>query len=512
MSNVNYISKVYLLGVPLENDYKNTLYFANASAQQTYFQSKIKKSYTDFSYQRKDKYIRIPAGYDEVATCNYVMYQNSNYSNKWYYAFITKLEYINDSVTHVYIETDVFQTWLFDYTVKSSFVEREHVSDDTVGLHTQPEGLETGPYICNGYDDIPELYQNLKIVMGSTEAPSGEGTFIGGTYNGIYSGVQYYTYSAANTTSVIQSLADNGKADALSSLFLAPAFIVPEVGGGPVRETAGPVYFSKSIVKQTALDSYSPHNNKLLTDPYCYLMVTNGNGGSATYQQELFTDSDCGFLVMGALTPGCSIRIVPTHYKNGFASMGHFFDEGLNLGKYPQLNWATDMYTNWLTQTAINTATNIAGGAVTGALTGGLGGALAGAGTTALEGITNAIGQSMIADRMPPQTSGNINCGDVVTSSNHNTFMFYRMSIRSEYAQLIDKYFDMFGYKVNMVKIPNSNHRQRWWYTKTIDVNIDGDIPQEDMQKIKDGYNRGITFWKNASEIENYSLSNSIVS
>ena len=57
MSNVNYISKVYLLGVPLENDYKNTLYFANASAQQTYFQSKIKKSYTDFSYQRKDKYL-----------------------------------------------------------------------------------------------------------------------------------------------------------------------------------------------------------------------------------------------------------------------------------------------------------------------------------------------------------------------------------------------------------------------------------------------------------------------
>ena len=44
MTNVDYISKVYLLGVPLENDYKNTLYFANAQAQQTYFQSKIKKS------------------------------------------------------------------------------------------------------------------------------------------------------------------------------------------------------------------------------------------------------------------------------------------------------------------------------------------------------------------------------------------------------------------------------------------------------------------------------------
>ena len=37
----NPITKVYLLDVPLEADYKNTLYFANASAQQSYFQSKV---------------------------------------------------------------------------------------------------------------------------------------------------------------------------------------------------------------------------------------------------------------------------------------------------------------------------------------------------------------------------------------------------------------------------------------------------------------------------------------
>ena len=37
------ISKVYLLNVPLEDDMRNTLYFANASAQQTYFQNNISK-------------------------------------------------------------------------------------------------------------------------------------------------------------------------------------------------------------------------------------------------------------------------------------------------------------------------------------------------------------------------------------------------------------------------------------------------------------------------------------
>ena len=75
---------------------------------------------------------------------------------------------------------------------------------------------------------------------------------------------------------------------------------------------------------------------------------------------------------------------------------------------------------------------------------------------------------------------------------------------------VIDKYFDMFGYKVNRVKLPNKAHRGRWWYTKTIDVNIDGAIPNDDLNKIKDVYNKGITFWRNSDEIQNYSLSNGI--
>jgi hypothetical protein len=69
----------------------------------------------------------------------------------------------------------------------------------------------------------------------------------------------------------------------------------------------------------------------------------------------------------------------------------------------------------------------------------------------------------------------------------------------------------MYGYKVNIVKTPNKAHRSRYWYTKTIDVNIDGAIPNMDMQKIKDCYNRGITFWRNDKEIQDYSLSNTIV-
>lgn len=52
--------------------------------------------------------------------------------NKWFYAFITNMTYVNDNRTDITITTDVFQTWQFDINFKESFIEREMiaVSDD----------------------------------------------------------------------------------------------------------------------------------------------------------------------------------------------------------------------------------------------------------------------------------------------------------------------------------------------------------------------------------------------
>jgi hypothetical protein len=85
------------------------------------------------------------------------------------------------------------------------------------------------------------------------------------------------------------------------------------------------------------------------------------------------------------------------------------------------------------------------------------------------------------------------------------------MSIKAEYARIIDDWFDAFGYQVNRLKVPNKNHRQNWWYTKTINANIIGNVPNDDMNKIKGAYNNGITFWRNPSNFLNYSVSNGII-
>lgn len=554
-----YITELHLLKAPLENDYKITLYFASATEQYEYFYARrmsAETSYTDFSYQRKEGYIRVPTHYDTLLAkgVNYIMYKNKAYSNKWFYAFITDMKYVDDGRTDIYFEIDVMQTWMFDITVRSSFVEREHCTDDTAGLHTYPEGLETGEYVCNGHLTDPNLtgtsaLNPTYIVMGITEtfdvSEIKYGEVGAKPVHGIYSGQGYLaapTGGYETINAIIEEYADSNEStlDAISCLFIAPSFLVDGESKSftdamdnthnvlVVKSSTSPASYESKVLWNTNLNGYgdSVKNNKLLTYPYNYLLATNDNGGSAVYQYELFNGAVPGsaekaltFKVYGVLCPGCSIRMVPVDYKNG----GENDDEGLNLGKFPICNWAGDAYTNWMTQNSLNVATQalggvvqIAGGIALVAGTGGLGagiggGSIAGGVSTILGTMAEMKKQSM----QPPQIQGNINCGDVVTASKRNAFHFYNMSVKKEYAQIIDNYFTMFGYKTCRVKTPASNHRPHFWYTKTIDVNIDiksggNGVPNKDMQKIKDCYNNGITFWKADGTIGDYSVDNSI--
>ena len=152
------ITNVKLLNVPLDNEYKHTLYFKSLTDQQSYFNSvTYSKAFSDFSYQQKDSKLRVNLSFDEAQKYNYVMYQNVNYNNKWFYAFITGYEWKRDDVTELTIETDVLQTWKFDIEIKPSFVEREHVYYDDFGSNTVPENLETGEFIVNKETKLTKL-------------------------------------------------------------------------------------------------------------------------------------------------------------------------------------------------------------------------------------------------------------------------------------------------------------------------------------------------------------------
>ena len=93
-----------------------------------------------------------------------------------------------------------------------------------------------------------------------------------------------------------------------------------------------------------------------------------------------------------------------------------------------------------------------------------------------------------------------------------NKDAFTRYSIKNEYAQRLDTYFDMYGYQTNKLKIPNLSNRPNWNYVKTLGANIiqgvGKNVPQEDLQEYKNLFNDGVTIWHNPATFLDYSQNN----
>lgn len=532
------ITRVYLLNVPLEDDMKNTLYFANATAQQNYFNSQIQRVYTNVSYQSETRTFRCPDMIDNVRQFNYVMWQNTAYSNKWFYAFIKKMEYVSDGYTDVQFEVDPLQTYKFDIAIRPSFVEREHTNNDTAGNNTQPENVELGEYIKNQNTQIRTFGKGTMwyaiavsdIIGTMTHNPSP-------MVNGIPNGLYYILTDSTNALHTVSKMYDlAGKANAIYSMFTFPKEIL-YIGGSYAYQSSTWNYekdgwsVALSVYVPTSSDrsarmlveyspvyqptriamGYTPRNKKLLTFPYCYFNISNNAGSVVTYHYEDF-DGDPKFNMRGILGIGCSIKLYPVNYKNFdyFSDYDNTFDYGITGSKYPTISWNSDSYTNWITQNALNIGVGAASTAVS-TITGLALGNTVGAGLTFLGGVSNAISEIYKASIIPDEAKGNTNCCDVNFVDNKNGFTAYPMSIKEEYARVIDDYFDLFGYKTNRVKVPYVAHRENWWYTKTINANITGNVPNDEMNKIKNAYNNGITFWRNAGNFLDYSVSNGIV-
>ena len=533
MSTTTALNEVHLVNVPLENNYEHTFFFESAATQWAYFSN----LFTDFasayncSYQRRDKVIRFPQHYDLIKGYNYVVFINEvvldNGSSRQFktFAFINKMEYVNDKNTNIYIETDVMQTYLFLANVKQSFVEREHVNDDAFGKHTLDEGLETGEYVNNNKWFWGEL-TSCDVVIGSTVDPETLEGITGGIYGNIYSGVRYYSYELIDdVTSALQNIATNKDQSAISSLFMAPKFLIPKASGSnyAVKQSAiALTSYSTPFPMKKNLNGYTPKNNKLLCYPYNYLLADVKNGGASTYRWEFFANQTnengervVEFCAHGVLTPGCSIIINPLQYKG--VPDNHL--EGMTMGKFPQCNWATDQYTNWLASTShtrdmqyfharVNQVVGM-GESIIDALAG-----------SPANVIGNQLGsiqkiEMLNAERADHQKDGNANNGtisqaDTVYTSS-KVFGAYQYCIRAEYAQKIDRVLSAIGYRTDTMKVPNITGRRNWNYVQTQAVAIQGTIPQEDLQEIKNMFNSGVTFWHNPATFLDYSQNNDII-
>lgn len=523
-------------GIKLDRNYENVLSYDQDDMLDLCEDNAVYIGYTYTIIPRERNVVRVSCPYKDAIFCNYMAFINPDYENQYCFAFIDSVNYIDDGTVEVRFTIDVFSTWYYKFNVGQAFIEREHVSNDSVGANLVPENLETGEYIAQNLNSDSSL-QDLSIIVASSldldefAHDTSSRVYTTGIYQNLPTGCAYYKFSIAyfrdQLGNILYNLAQEGLSDNIICMFLAPSELCTTIDANHFRlaNSIVPVTKNYGISKITNLDTYVPKNNKCLTFPYCFINLTNGMGQSGVYKQEYWdedsTDHEMKLIGKAVINPGCSIRIAPVNYKGKAVN----FDESISIGKYPQLSWANDLYTNWMTQNGVNlgfTTLNAHDWTVSKALIqSGVGVIQAGTGASesalenAIGGLGSVFNQMQEEYRhsfVPYQVEGSLNSGDVSTVAGYNTFSFSRMTITREFAKKIDDYFNAFGYRVNEFKTPNLNSRTIFNYVK-IGVGsdlIDGDIPSRDLLLINDIFKKGVRIYHSYSNIGNVTINNPI--
>lgn len=503
--------------IRIDKEYKEVLNYTENQMLELVDTNKVATD-LHYSFIRDKGTISTNFSYADCLQCNYMAFQNSDYNNKWFFAWINDVRYVNDGTTEISYTIDSWSTWFSKLTISSAFVIREHVNDDTRGLHTLPENVETGEYI--NYS-TGTLYNNdCTIVIATTFYPTTASTgddVSGSSAFGIYNGYRLYAMrDIASANKFISWCASNGKADSILFICLIPNWIIRrDEWTEPILEWTdiNGLYDATSISTQlsvpSVMDGYTPKNNKCLVYPYQYLGISNNAGTNIIYRYEDMTLTNNKFTIKtdGTVTPSGSIKTYIEDYKESITS----YDGGITGAKYPICSWATDVFTNWLTQNGVNLAIDITSGILatgTGLLSGSATGVIGGA-TSIARSVASVYQHSLASDSV----QGNTNNGDVAYSTTNNLMTYSFRGVKAEYIKVIDEYFSRYGYLVNTNKVPNITGRAYWNYIQIAESETlgYGEIPQRFMDDINRIARAGTTVWHNHDNIGNYSLNNDIV-
>lgn len=545
-------TNIKLLAVPLVNDGESTLTFSSKSAQSAYFSSKTVGTFSkgDFSYQRKDNIVRVPWNAEKLFNVNYCMYQNENYGDKWFYAFITKVEYIAPQTTYLYLQTDVWQTWLFDITFGQCFVEREHVNSDKIGEHLIPEsvtpsewnlqkiGIDESPYQIGGYC-VGTLY-DIDSKVGSPKKVGGMKA------NGVYFPCDVLFFpNDSNGLSRLQARLDTINEEMSDAIVFVST--IPKLASDKLSETDSRLTTTtystfdnvKIPVSHDNISGYVPKNNKCFIYPYHSLVCSNSANSGSELKFENFKDrNNIEFTAYAHITENNCIQFVPINYEVGTSS-GDNPDFGFVSQTYPEQPYTTNQNSYYKQQemnlrnnnmNAISSSThNVLLGGVTefaknatlGMSGGGSGMDVLGQGTSAtssLVGLANQVRSAELAEKnlekmhamTSPTAQGVGGASDISVVNGQIAPRFYIKNAKKEQIRSIDEYFTAFGYQVNRLKKPNITGRPNFNYVKCSQVCCYADIPQDDLVKMKSMLVSGMTFWHNPSNIYNYASENGV--
>lgn len=551
-------------GIPFDNSYNDSMYFENKTQQYNYFNGKVKHTMNKASYTRvNDGNVRFNLVADSLYDCNYLMFQNTAYGNKWFYGFITEVEYLNDGVTNVHFEIDVLQTWYFDYEYRMCYIERAHSLTDEIGDNIVAESFDIGDYFNTTIGNTG-LFTDYACVIVSPYKFNSTTGWVSDPYTQDVNGLPNATHFTAfyGNTAIRDFLTiilgSSEKIESVSACYAVPKKFIPFKDNPqsvfdqieelpqdcPKKTVAG------KVSRPTRLGTYEPKNKKLLTYPYSMLRIETYGSDAKQYAFEYFNDpTHINFDIYANLCVNTSFRLVPLGYKNDAQN----FKESCVMTDFPMVAFTIDSFKAWIAQNKSKLA--IQGFAAVGAIASGIAGYKAGeqlvgeaektylgdvrrgipireamqqrdtsvrygerretvGKTTAMGGgysLSKQIASTIDTSHMPDRVNGSAD-GGIETAMRIKDFNFIHMYVNPNDARIIDDYFTMFGYAIKQKGIPTRHARRYWTYVQTKGCKVIGDCPSNDIKLIEAIHDKGVTFWTSDSVVGNYNLDNACLS
>lgn len=532
-------SEIYLLkDVPFSPNYENTGFFPSKVVQETLFKQKAFFHAEECTYIRETGVIRLEVPIASAYQCNYIMYKNTNFYDKWFYAFCTGVRYVNNTTSEFTFTLDYMQTWLFDYTLKQCFIERAHTGSDDAGDNLVPEGLETGEMLYAYSYKLPATYGKIYI---AATFDKNLNNYMGGMSNNVYTGLCINEFASASAaTQFIQQATEANKLAGIVAVFQSINYNT---------QTTITVNQNQSALFQ----GYTPRNKKLYTYPYSFLQVLGNDGGNAIFRWEYFSNFGSGqFRILVSPSISSQMMITPTNYKG---KSGYNPAERMIIENVMLCSWNGDTFKANLAQTIGKYAVPAEVAVMTGAalldkiagtsgetvkqylseddmrtvspsgksiiqlpadaiperniLTGetryyrnvqGSGeGKFSSAVSELSQNILSTIQKTLAAvhspESMARQAQNPGSSTDILYMIQEKSPYFITMGISRYYAEIIDNYFTLYGYALNRSDVPWRKARERFTYLKTAGCIVEGSFPANMAQAIENVYNNGTRFW-----------------
>ena len=521
-------------GINVDKQYTNVLSYSEADMLQLCRKNQI-ASLGNCSFLRPTGTILVEIPYDTCLNANYIAFQNPDYSNKWFFAWIDDVIYKGDKNSELKFTIDAWSTWYDQWTRKTCYVIREHTNDDTIGNNLVPENIDVGDVIQEQVTEDSSygnssywvaVASNWRIEDNSTDSDGKQ--FAGITvYDNTVFGTEIFlikinTYTDfSNLALFILRTNNDGHIADIQNIFIVPDVAITQsqltshtasTGGisftfYTMGYTTTAKTFNTTITKRTSFTGLTVKNNKCFCYPYNYLFVTNNQGSHNIYKYEDFSTSNCVFENQFSISIGGSGRVVPKNYKG----MSENDDEALPLGKYPTCAWSSDAFINWLTQNSVNLAVNT--GMSIASIATNKTASPTETGMSIAGSIAGIIGDFRQASLLP-NISGGQATGDVIWATDRNCFSFREMRVKNEFMRIIDDYFTRFGYATKRLKTPNITGRKYWNYIEisSSDEIGTGNVPIKYMDIINNACRKGVTIWHDHNYLGDYSQNNIILS